>query len=53
MNICQAEFFHVDIQAVMMKRIVAFRSFANATKIVIINYYETNFVFMKVLHVST
>jgi hypothetical protein len=47
-------FFHVGRQTVMMKRIVAFRNFANASKIVIINYYKTiNFVFMKVLHVST
>jgi hypothetical protein len=77
MKNCQAEFFHVDRQTVLTKRIVALCNFASALKIVVMEgiqlrfhklaikkgihtvqhnffFYKTiNFVFMKVLHVST
>ena len=43
MKICQAEFFHVDVQTLLTKRIIALRNFANALKIVVMEGFQLCF----------
>jgi hypothetical protein len=39
-KICEAEFFHVDVQTALTKRIIALRTFANALKIVVMEGFQ-------------